>query len=83
MISKAMERVIKLVIERLPEGPWLATSDDVQGLVVQADNLTDLLDWSRTIAHDLIVLQREFDATAPDPGSAPADNWSMPLVIAA
>jgi hypothetical protein len=31
-----MERMIRLQIEKLPEGVYLGTSDDVQGLVVQA-----------------------------------------------
>lgn len=30
-----MERIIKLHIEHLPEGVYLATSDDIQGLVAQ------------------------------------------------
>lgn len=29
------ERIIQLHIERLPEGTYLATSEDVQGLVAQ------------------------------------------------
>lgn len=78
-----MERIINLTIEKLPEGPWLGTSDDVQGLVVQADNLTDLLDWARDIARDLIELQREFDGSNSEPGVLPEDRISMPLVIAA
>ncbi|MGI4876092.1 MAG: DUF1902 domain-containing protein [Janthinobacterium lividum] len=77
-----MERIINLTIERLPEGVWLATSDDVQGLVVQAGNLTDLLAWSREIAHDLIELQREFTDGAAA-GRAVTDRMSLPVVIAA
>lgn len=30
-----MEHIIKLHIEKLPEGLYLATSEDVQGLVAQ------------------------------------------------
>jgi len=30
-----MEQVINIHIEKLPEGVYLATSDDVQGLVAQ------------------------------------------------
>lgn len=30
-----MERVVNLHIEKLPEGVYLATSDDVQGLIAQ------------------------------------------------
>ena len=31
-----MERIIRLHIEKLPEGVYLATSEDVQGLIAQA-----------------------------------------------
>ena len=34
-----MEQVIQLHIEKLPEGLYLATSDDVQGLVAQGRTL--------------------------------------------
>jgi len=30
-----MERIVKIHIEKLPEGFYLATSDDIQGLVAQ------------------------------------------------
>ena len=30
-----MERIVNLHIEKLPEGVYLATSDDVQGLIAQ------------------------------------------------
>ncbi|MBW1727998.1 MAG: DUF1902 domain-containing protein [Deltaproteobacteria bacterium] len=32
-----MERIINLHIEKLPEGVYLATSDDIQGLVAKME----------------------------------------------
>ena len=76
-----MERIIKLTIEKLPEGPWLGTSDDVQGLLVQADNLTDLVNWAQQIARDLIEMHAETNiAVDPEPI---AERFELPLVIAA
>ena len=34
-----MEHMVQLHIERLPEGVYLATSDDIQGLVAQGRTL--------------------------------------------
>lgn len=52
--AKDGSSVIHLVVQRLPEGPLLGTSDDVQGLVVQADTLDDLLVAADDIAMILI-----------------------------
>lgn len=76
-----MERIINLQVERLPEGLWLATSEEVEGLTVQAENLSDLVAWSREIARDLLALKAELSGAA----SAPvlADRLSLPVVVAA
>ena len=42
-----MERVINLHIERLPEGVWLATSDDVPGLVAQGRTIQETIEIAR------------------------------------
>lgn len=72
-----MDRIINLKIERLPEGVWLATSDDVQGLVVQAPTLGELVSWSQEIARDLMELHGEMG------GILPPEILTMPVVIAA
>ena len=38
-----MERTINVRIEKLPEGVYLATSDDVQGLVAQGRTVAEIL----------------------------------------
>ena len=44
-----MEHMIQLHIEKLPEGVYLATSDEVQGLVAQeVRTLQDLL-WKKLL----------------------------------
>jgi hypothetical protein len=42
-----MERIIKLHIEKLPEGVYLATSDDVQGLIAQSRTVANCRDCTR------------------------------------
>ncbi len=39
-----MEKLVNIHIEKLPEGVYLATSDDVQGLVAQGRTVLETLD---------------------------------------
>ena len=48
-----MERIVSLQIEKLPEGFYLATSDDVPGLVVQASTIIETLEIARDVANKL------------------------------
>lgn len=52
-----MTRTITLHVEKLPEGVYLVTSDDVQGLVVQAPTLAEGIDWG--IANAKLLLEAQ------------------------
>ncbi len=52
-----MEKIIKLKIEKLPEGVYLATSDDVQGLVAQGKTLVETIEIAKDVAKKLLELQ--------------------------
>ena len=54
-----MERIINLHIEKLPEGLYLATSDDIQGLVAQGRTVTETMEIARDVARRLIEAQKE------------------------
>ena len=56
-----MERVVRLHIEKLPEGVYLATSDDIQGLVAQGRTINKTIEIARDVARCLIDTQRERD----------------------
>jgi predicted RNase H-like HicB family nuclease len=43
-------------IERLPEGVYLAASDDIQGLVAQGRTITETLEIARDVTKMLIEL---------------------------
>jgi hypothetical protein len=73
-----MERIIRLHIEKLPEGVYLATSDDVQGLVVEAPTLAEAVEWGRDNAKILLELQGRTDA-----GAAFVESLDVAVVIAA
>ncbi|HEX3552604.1 MAG TPA: type II toxin-antitoxin system HicB family antitoxin [Thermoanaerobaculia bacterium] len=50
---------VMLEIEQLPEGPYLGTSPDLPGLVVQADSVQEVLRLAPDVAHDLITVMVE------------------------
>lgn len=52
-----MEKLIMIHIEQLPEGVYLATSDDIQGLVAQGRTVTETLEIARDVARRLIEAQ--------------------------
>lgn len=52
-----MEHQIQLHVEKLPEGVYLATSQEVQGLVAQGRTIQEAIELARDIAKKLIELQ--------------------------
>jgi len=52
-----MEKIIKIKIEKLPEGVYLATSDEVQGLVAQGRTISETIDIARDVAKKLLEEQ--------------------------
>jgi len=60
-----MERIVRLHIEKLPEGVYLGTSDDVPGLIAQGRTITETLEIARDVARKLIEIQ------GGDPGGVP------------
>ena len=73
-----MEHMIQLHIEKLPEGVYLATSDDVQGLVAQGRTIQETIEIARDVARKLIEAQ-------VGPGAAPlrpaGDAFDYPLIV--
>jgi predicted RNase H-like HicB family nuclease len=52
-----MEKTIKIHVQKLPTGVYLATSDDVQGLIVQGRTVAETLEIARDVARKLIEAQ--------------------------
>lgn len=53
-----MERVIRIHVEKLPEGFYLATTDDIQGLVAQGRTVAEALEIARDVARKLLEEQK-------------------------
>ena len=54
-----METIINIHTEKLPEGFYLATSDDLQGLVAQGQTVSETIEIARDVAKKLIEANRE------------------------
>ncbi|MDZ4263490.1 MAG: type II toxin-antitoxin system HicB family antitoxin [Pseudomonadota bacterium] len=54
-----MEQIVNLHIEKLPEGVYLATSDDIPGLIAQGRTVTETLEIARDVAKKLLEAQLE------------------------
>ena len=64
-----MEHIVNLHMEKLPEGVYLATSDDVQGLVAQGRTIQETLEIARDLAKKLIKAQHG-QPVLPQPSEA-------------
>jgi predicted RNase H-like HicB family nuclease len=71
-----MEHMIQLHIEKLPEGVYLATSDDVQGLIAQGRTIQETIEIARDIAKKLIEAQT--DTSLP----TTPESFDYPVIVA-
>ncbi|MGA3017263.1 MAG: DUF1902 domain-containing protein [Bryobacteraceae bacterium] len=76
-----MELAIHIHVEELPEGLFLATSQELPGLVAQGRTVAEALDIARDVARKLIEARRERDGEPDLP--AAADRRDFTIVIAA
>ncbi|NQS89984.1 DUF1902 domain-containing protein [Patescibacteria group bacterium] len=74
-----MEQIINIHIEKLPEGVYLATSDDIQGLVAQGRTIWETLEIARDVARKLLEAQEKQQVT---PKLTPVtERFDYPLVL--
>jgi predicted RNase H-like HicB family nuclease len=76
-----MEKLANIHIEKLPEGVYLATSDDIPGLVAQGRTITETLEIARDVAKKLIEAQNERDNQISL--SNIQDSFDYPLILGA
>ena len=73
-----MEHLLNLHLEHLPEGVYLATSDDVQGLVAQGRTIAETIEI-RDVAKKLIEAQIGINQTTLP---AVSESFDYPLIVA-
>ena len=71
-----MESIIRIHIEKLPEGGYLATSDNIQGLVAQGRTVAETIEIARDVARKLIETQSEIKLPPV------ADQFDYLLIVA-
>ncbi len=76
-----MERILRIHVEKLPEGVFLATSIDLQGLVAQGRTATEALEIARDVARRLMEAQsaRQQEVSLPPV----KDAFDVTLVVGA
>ena len=74
-----MEKIINIHIKKLPEGVYLATSKDIQGLVAEGRTATEALEIARDVARKIIEAKAErsgkVNLTTID------DSFDYPLIV--
>ena len=74
-----METIINIHIEKLPEGVFLATSEDIQGLVAQGRTATEALEIARDVARKL--LEAKTESAGKLNLKAVGDSFDYPLIV--
>ena len=74
-----MERIVTLHIEKLPEGVYLANSDDIQGLVAQGRTIQETVEIARDVAKKLIELQTSDGGELAYPPAK--ESFDYPLIV--
>ena len=76
-----MEVAIQIQLEELPEGLFLATSQELPGLVAQGRTVAEALDIARDVARKLIEAPRERNGLPELPTTR--DRRDYTIVVAA
>ena len=71
----AQERIVRLHITKLPEGVYLATSDDVQGLVAQGRTVAETVEIACDVARKLLEAQSNLKLPEVK------ESFDLPIVI--
>jgi predicted RNase H-like HicB family nuclease len=72
-----MEKVVRIHLEKLPKGYYLATSDNLQGLIAQGRTISETIKIARDVAKKLIEAQE----SQLNHLLNTEDNFDYPLVI--
>lgn len=69
------EHIVRIHIEKLPEGVYLATSDDVQGLVAQGRTIAETVEIARDVARKLLEAQQDIELPQV------SESFDYPLIV--
>jgi predicted RNase H-like HicB family nuclease len=73
----SQERIVRINIQHLPEGVYLATSEDVQGLVAQGRTVAETIEIARDVVRKLLEAQSGLQLPTV------SEQFEYPLVVGA
>jgi predicted RNase H-like HicB family nuclease len=76
-----MERIVNIHIEKLPEGFYLATSDEISGLVAQGRTVVETLEIARDVARKLMEAKEESSKAINL--RAVTESFDFPVIVTA
>lgn len=71
-----MEKIVQLHIEKLPEGLFLATSEEIPGLIAQGRTISETIEIARDVARKLLEEQN-----APEESVVIQNGLDLPVVV--
>ena len=75
-----MEKIVNIHIEKLPDDFYLATSDDIQGLVAQGRTIAETIEIARDIVKKLLEAEDVSGGISKVPKDAGV-KFDYPLVV--
>jgi len=78
------EYLVSIKIEKLEEGVYLATSDNLPGLVAQGGTIAETMEIAQDVARKLIEYYIEFGDPIPDdimPAARVVRNIKIPVAV--
>ncbi len=79
--SPKMELAIRIQVEELPEGLFLATSDQLPGLIAQGRTVAEAIEIARDVARKLIEARSEREGAPNLPTTSECRDYT--IVVAA
>ena len=80
-MEEASEYIINLKIEHLPEGQYLATSEDLPGLLAQGRTVAETVEIAQDVAKKLVESYRENNEPLPKSLKLIGDNIQFKLAV--
>ena len=76
-----MEKFVNIHVKKLPEGIYLATSDDVPGMVAQGRTVAEALEIARDVTRKLLEAKAERSGSENIDLPLVGDSFNYPLIV--
>ena len=76
-----MEKFVNIHVKKLPEGVYLATSDDVPGLVAQGRTVAEAIEIARDVTRKLLEAMAERSGSDSIDLPLVGDSFNYPLIV--